>query len=142
MGINKELTLDAVMDNLEEVLSFVDVELEQYECAALVQAVLDLAVEELYTNIASYSYAPETGTCTIKVEITDAPANIIVTFFDHGMPYNPLAKEDPKLDTEISERPIGGLGFFMVKNSMDEVSYEFRDEQNILTIKKSLESEA
>ncbi len=142
MGINKELTLDAVMDNLEEVLSFVDVELEQYECAALVQAVLDLAVEELYTNIASYSYAPETGTCTIKVEITDAPANIIVTFFDHGMPYNPLAKEAPKLDTAISERPIGGLGIFMVKNSMDEVSYEFRDEQNILTIKKSLESEA
>ncbi len=138
METKKELTLEAVMDNLEKVLTFVDDELEKNACPMLTQTTLDLAVEELFTNIASYSYNPTIGDVRVRIEVTDDPISVLITFMDKGIPYDPLAKEDPDIDTPIEERSIGGLGIFMVKNSMDEVNYEYRDGQNILTIRKDL----
>ena len=137
----KELTLDAVMDNLDEVLGFVDCELENCDCPPRIQLPIDVAVEELFTNIASYSYTPDIGTATVRIEVNTDPLAVIITFVDHGVPYDPLKKEDPSLDTEIEDRRIGGFGIFMVKNSMDEINYEYRDGQNILTIKKKLHEE-
>ncbi len=137
----KELTVDAVMSNLDEVLGFVDAELELCECQVRIQLPIDVAVEELFTNIASYSYTPDIGTATVRVEVKSEPLAVIITFVDHGVPYDPLKKADPSLDTEIEDRTIGGFGIFMVKNSMDEVNYEYRDGMNILTIKKNLHEE-
>ena len=134
----KELTLDAVMENLDEVLGFVDSELEACDCSPRIQLPIDVAVEELFTNIASYSYTPDIGTATVRIEVIHDPLSVVITFVDHGVPYDPLKKEDPSLDTEIEDRRIGGFGIFMVKNSMDEINYEYRDGQNILTIKKKL----
>ena len=138
MKIKKELTLEAVMDNLNRVLAFVDKELENNECPMLTQTTLDMAVEELFTNIASYSYNPTIGDVKVRIEVSGDPIAVSITFMDQGVPYDPLAKEDPDVDKPIEERPIGGLGIFMVKNSMDEVNYEYRDGQNILTIRKNL----
>ena len=61
-----------------------------------------------------------------------------ITFIDCGMPYDPLAKPDPDTTLSVEEREIGGLGIFMVKKSMDDMTYEYRDGKNILTIKKNL----
>ncbi|MCR4764210.1 MAG: ATP-binding protein [Lachnospiraceae bacterium] len=137
----KELTLEATMENMDEVLSFVDDQLLYYNCPQRVQFPIDVAVEELYTNIASYAYSPETGPATVRVEVLEKPITVIITFVDHGVPYDPLAKADPDLDAEIEDRSIGGFGIFMVKNSMDDVTYEYRDGANILTIKKNLEED-
>lgn len=137
----KELTVDAVMDNLDEVVGFVDSELEACDCPIRYQLPIDVAVEELFTNIASYSYTPDVGTATVRVEVTNDPLAVIITFVDHGVPYDPLKKADPNLDVEVEDRSVGGFGIFMVKNSMDEINYEYRDGQNILTIRKNLQGE-
>ena len=137
-AMEKELTIEAVMDNLDQVLAFVDEQLEACECPIRYQLPIDVAVEELYTNIASYAYSPEIGTATVRVEVKDDPLSVIITFVDEGVPYDPLKKADPDLNVEIEDRQVGGFGIFMVKNSMDEVTYEYKDGQNILRIRKDL----
>ena len=130
----KELVIDADITKLDEVLAFVDAELEAAGCGMKVQMQLDVAVEELYVNIAHYAYGEGSGSATIQMETGDGQAKI--TFIDSGMPYNPLEKEDPDITLPAEERPIGGLGIYMVKKSMDYVTYEHRDGNNVLTITK------
>lgn len=134
-----KLTVEAKTENLEEVLGFVDRHLETMDCSPKVSVQIDVAVEELFVNIAHYAYSPGTGSATIGVEILKDPAAIAITFTDRGKPFDPLAKEDPDITLSAEERQIGGLGIYMVKKSMDEVVYEYRDGQNILRIKKNLD---
>ena len=133
-----ELKLDeARVEKLDEVLAFLDGTLEGMDCPMKTQIQLDVAVEELYVNIASYAYAPETGPATLRIAPEDG--GVAITFIDHGMPYDPLAKPDPDVTLSAEERQIGGLGIYMVKKSMDSVIYEYRDGKNILTIKKKFD---
>ena len=134
-----KLTVEAKTENLEEVLGFVDRHLETMDCSTKVSVQIDVAVEELFVNIAHYAYSPGTGSATIGVEILKDPAAIAITFTDRGKPFDPLAKEDPDITLSAEERQIGGLGIYMVKKSMDEVVYEYKDGQNILRIKKNLD---
>ena len=132
----KELIVVASIDNLRSVTDFVDEQLESMGCPIKAQMQVDIAVDELFSNIAYYAYAPGTGTAAIQVEPLLSPSGVILRFIDSGVPYDPLAGEDPDTTLSAEERQIGGLGIYMVKKSMDEVSYEYRDGKNILTIKK------
>lgn len=134
----KELVIEAKTENLHAVLAFVDEALENVHCSKDVQMPLELAVEEIFVNIASYAYHPETGSATIRVELMAEPLSVKLTFIDHGVPYDPLSKEDPDMTQSIEKRPIGGLGIFLVKKNVDDVHYEYRNRQNILTIRKKL----
>lgn len=132
----KELIIDALTENLDAVIAFVTEQLEAVACSMKAQMQIEVAVEELFVNIAHYAYAPGIGTATIQTEITADTAEI--TFIDSGVQYDPLAKPDPDVSLPASERQIGGLGIFMVKKSMDDMRYEYRDRKNILTIVKKL----
>lgn len=99
---------------------------------------IDIAIDELFGNIAQYAYNPETGPATVRVEVSDAPISVTITFMDHGVPYDPLQKEDPDITLSAEERGSGGLGIFMVKKTMDEITYEYKDGQNILRIRKDI----
>ena len=99
---------------------------------------IEIAVEEIYVNIVHYAYNPEIGKATIRCEVTDNPMQVIIQFMDSGVPFDPLAKEDADITLSAEEREIGGLGIFMVKKSMDEVSYEYKEGKNVLTIRKVL----
>ncbi len=134
-----ELTLAATVDNLDDVLVFVDAELEKMNCPEKIRMQIDVAVEEIFVNIAHYAYTPETGSATVRMEGTREPAAAVITFLDRGIPYNPLDKPDPDVTLSAAERQIGGLGIYMVKKSMDDVKYAYRDGQNILTLVKHLE---
>ncbi|MBR1383620.1 MAG: ATP-binding protein [Ruminococcus sp.] len=136
----KELVIDALTDNLPQVLSFVDEQLEAADCPMKIQMQIDIAVEEIFVNIAHYAYSPEVGTATVRVEVMGEPPAVDITFIDGGVPYDPLAKADPDVTLSAEERQIGGLGIFMVKKSMDDVKYEYLDGHNILTLKKGLVS--
>ena len=131
----KELVLDAATENLDTVISFVTEQLEAVDCPIKAQMQIEVAVEELFVNIAHYAYAPDTGSATIRTEITSETAEI--TFIDSGVQYDPLAKPDPDVTLSAAERQIGGLGIFMVKKSMDELAYEYKDGQNILKVRKN-----
>ncbi|MBP3895696.1 MAG: ATP-binding protein, partial [Mogibacterium sp.] len=126
----------ATIDNLDTVTGFVNRALEEFDCPMKTQMQIELAVEEIYVNIANYAYSPEVGRAKVRVEVDDDPLKVSITFIDHGTPYDPLAKEDPDVTLSAQERQIGGLGIFLTKQTMDDVEYEYKDGQNILTIKK------
>ena len=131
-----DLTVDASVENLEQVLGFVDSHLEAAGCPAKTSVQIDLAVEEIFVNIAHYAYAPSKGTATISIAASEAAGEAVISFTDSGKEYNPLAKEDPDIHLSSDARPIGGLGVYLVKETMDSVSYSREDGSNILTIKK------
>ena len=112
--------------------------LAEYGCGIKEQMAIDVAVDELFSNIAHYAYNPETGYATVKVDVVKEPLAVEITFVDNGVPYDPLAKADPDTTQSIEDSPIGGMGILIVKKSMDAVDYEYKDGKNILTIKKNL----
>ncbi|MBO6039967.1 MAG: anti-sigma factor antagonist [Oscillospiraceae bacterium] len=132
------LEIDAEEEKLQEVQAFVDERLEEADCPLKAQMQIAVAVEEIFVNIASYAYVPEKGKAKVRVEVSDEPVSVTITFVDHGIPYDPVAREDPDVTLPASQRDIGGLGIFMTKQIMDDVAYEYRDGQNILTLKKRL----
>ena len=132
----RELTLEAKTENLEQVLEFVNGLLEEKNSPMNLVFELDIAVEELFVNIAHYAYTPEIGEATIQVSFEEE--DVVITFIDRGIPYNPWAKKDPDITLSLEERQIGGLGIYMVKNSMDEVDYAYIDGKNVVTIRKKL----
>ena len=134
----KELTIAATIENIETVTDFVNEQLEAYDCPMKAQMQIDIAIDELFGNIAHYAYNPEIGSATVRVEVIEDPLSVVITFIDNGLPYDPLKKEDPNTTLSADEREIGGLGIFMVKKTMDDVIYEYKDGQNRLTIVKKI----
>ena len=132
----KELTIDATIENIATVTAFIDEQLEHRDCPMKTKRQVHIAIDELFGNIAYYAYNPEIGIVTVRVEVTDNPLEVVITFIDNGTPYDPLAKADPDITLSVEERDVGGLGIYMVKKSMDDISYKYRDGQNILRIKK------
>jgi len=134
----KELTINATVENIPAVTAFVDEQLEAFDCPMKAQMQIDIAIDELFSNIAYYAYNPDVGPATVRVEVVEDPMAVVITFIDKGVPYDPLTREDPDTTLSAEERDLGGLGIYMVKKSMDEVTYEYKDGQNILKIKKNI----
>lgn len=134
----RELVIEADTKNLPQVQEFVERQLEKASCSLKARMHIGVAVEEVFVNIAHYAYTPEVGSATVRVEVTKSPVAVAITFIDHGVPYDPLAKQDPDITLSANERSIGGLGIFLTKKTMDNVVYEYKDGQNILTLKKNL----
>ena len=134
----KELVTQADRKKLWEVQSFIDEQLEEVDCPMLTQMAIDIAVEEVFINIASYAYDQDSGVVRVQVTLHEDPLSAEITFIDSGRQYDPLTKDDPDLTLSVKERKKGGLGIYMVKNSMDNMSYAYKDGKNILTIKKDL----
>lgn len=134
----KTLTVPAVIDQLDTVLTFIQTQLQEIHCSQDVLYQVSIAVEEIFVNIAHYAYTPEKGEATIYCQVSNDPFQIIIQFLDSGIPYDPLAKNDPDTSLPATSREIGGLGIFLVKQMMDDVSYEYRDGKNILTIRKKV----
>lgn len=134
----REITLDAAVENLPKVTALLEEALEEADCPLKTQMQLSVAAEEIFVNIAHYAYAPGRGQATVRLSLGGEPAAATVTFIDRGTPFDPLAKPDPDVSLAANERQIGGLGIYMVKKTMDEVRYEYRDGQNILTMIKKL----
>lgn len=133
-----EMQLPAVDENLPKVLSFLDAHLDGTPCSEKTRSQIALAAEEIFVNIASYAYAPGTGSATVRVKTDTDPAAMTITFLDNGIPYDPLKNADPDVTLSAEERRIGGLGIFLTRRVMDEVRYAYRDGQNCLTMKKYL----
>lgn len=134
----KELTVNAAVENIEVVTDFVNEELEKLDCPVKARRQIDVAIDELFGNIARYAYSPDVGKATVRFSVEEKPLEVTITFIDNGIPFNPLEKSNPDTSLSAEERPIGGLGIFLVKKSMDLVEYEYKNGQNILKIKKNI----
>jgi len=138
----EELRVEASVRYLGEVQAFLDDHLDDWGCSLKYKLAIELAVEEVFVNIASYAYTPATGDVVVECRREEPPDGAapmaVIRFTDHGRPYDPLKREAPDVTLPAEERQIGGLGIFLVRRKMDDVSYEFRDGCNILTLKKAL----
>lgn len=135
--MNNEITLGASIDNLDIVLGFVEENLEMAECPMKIAMKIAVCVEELFVNIANYAYEGYVGDCTVYMEnLESEPRGVKITIRDQGKYFNPLEKEDPDTTLNVEEREIGGLGIFMVKNIMDTIFYERKEENNIIIMEK------
>ena len=134
----KILEMEAKIDHLSKVLAFVDALLEEHGCSMKTQMQVDVAIEEIFVNVASYAYGGRSGPVTISCHVEGDKPVLSVSFTDEGIPYNPLEKPDPDTSLPLDQRDIGGLGIYMVKKSMDDMKYEYKDGKNILTISKAL----
>ncbi len=132
----KKIVIEATLDNLGKVNDFVEDFLKEKECSPKVRMQLEVVVEEIFTNIANYAYGDDVGQVTIEGSLEDDAAKFRLKFMDHGVPYNPLKQPEPDITTGADERSVGGLGIFLVKKSVDDISYQHDDGQNILTIVK------
>ena len=135
----KELRIAALKECLNQVLDFVNEELDQLDCSPKARMLIDIAVEEMFVNIASYAYGPEEGDAEILLRSDPAENEVEIEMRDSGVPFDPLQKPDPDVTLPASQRKIGGLGIFMVKKSMDSMTYEYRDGQNRLSFRKKLD---
>ena len=138
MEIVKEFTVEAKIPNIPAVVSVVDDWLEGLSCPIKAQMQIDVAVDELFSNISRYAYAPEKGEVTIQMEYDEKSGMASVTFIDKGIPFNPLQKEEPDISLPAEERGIGGLGIFLVRKTMDKMEYRHEAGSNMLTIYKKI----
>ena len=132
-----ELTIEAKDSNLNAVNNFVHSQLP-YDCTSQTLNQLDLAVEEIFVNIAHYAYGAENTENKATINCTLEGCTLTIIFTDSGTPFNPLDRPDPDITLSAEQRRIGGLGIYLTKKFMDKVEYEYRDGNNILTIKKDL----
>ena len=132
----KTLDVPAADEKLNDVIAFMNAFLEAHDCPMKVQMQLELVVEEVFVNIAHYAYPDSAGMARLQLSARDGVLTLV--FSDNGVPYDPLKKEDPDVNLPAEERAIGGLGIFLVKKTMDDMRYEYRDGQNCLTLVKKI----
>ena len=132
------LRIKALTDNLDRVLQYVDAALEIMGCSMKNQIQIDMAVEELFVNIAHYAYKGTVGDAVIIASPDPKSGILRITFRDWGIPFDPLAKTDPDISLSVEEREIGGLGIFMAKKVMDTMDYRYENGQNVLTMTKKI----
>jgi anti-sigma regulatory factor (Ser/Thr protein kinase) len=133
----KRLEIPAEKARLTEVLDFVLGYAKElgFEKEELFQ--LKVCAEEIFVNVASYAYAPDTGLITVTADGSTDPLTVTLSFIDSGTPFDPLAKPDPAKKRPLSQAKKGGLGIFITKKLMDEVSYAYQDGRNVMTIRKT-----
>ncbi len=134
----KELTLEAKVENIQAATDFIDRELEAVDCPLKAQMRIDVAIDEIFANIAHYAYKPGTGDVTVQFAYDAATQTAFITFIDSGIPYNPLEKKDPDTTLSAEDRAVGGLGIFLVKKTMDNMRYWYADGRNHLILEKKL----
>ena len=135
----KTITVPSDKGRLYQVQEFVEECLSDCGASGKTLMQLQLVVEEIFVNIASYAYSPHgSGDVDISCDVVDDRMKVIITFTDEGPEFDPLGKEDPDTTLSAEDRPIGGLGIFLVKRTVDGISYRREDGRNILTIEKDL----
>lgn len=137
--VSKNITVPSKADRLYEVQDFVNSCLSGSGASPKVLMQLQLVVEEIFINIANYAYSPpDSGNVDISCTVEEDVMKVTLKFVDSGPEFDPLKRPDPDLDKDLEDRPIGGLGIFLVKNSVDGLVYRRDGDKNILTVEKHI----
>lgn len=139
--VTHRMETKARMTSFDGVMGFLKSEMDYNGCPAEVVSRICLAIEEVFVNIASYAYDEEDvrqDSDTVEISCTTdyEKREVSITFTDHGVQYDPLGRPDPDITAGAEERAIGGLGVYLVKQIMDEVSYSYDGHNNKLSMKK------
>ena len=134
----KSITVPATDKDTDPIVEFVEEELSQHDCPPRAMYQIEVAIEEILVNIVSYAGLSEADGVEVRCEVMEDPLRVVVQFLDGGIPFDPLGKGDPDISPDALMDREGGLGIFMVKKMMDDVSYAYEDGKNTLTILKNL----
>jgi anti-sigma regulatory factor (Ser/Thr protein kinase) len=135
----QNISVKADIKSLDEVMAFTEKVVDGRSLR--LQNQLSIAVEEIFVNIANYSYENHCSAGDAIITVVMDGDNFTITFKDCGVPYNPLLRDDPDIFSPLESREIGGLGIFMVKKLVDSLEYRYEDGMNILTIQKNMSEE-
>ena len=133
-----EIQVAPVIENIQTVTNFVIDDLKDRGCSAKIIRSISIVIDEIFGNIVKHGKRTENNPVTVRKEFETGPSSLVLTFEDDNAPFDPLAREDPNTALPAKKRVVGGLGIFMVKKSVDDIQYEYKDGKNILTIKKYL----
>ena len=128
----------AKVEALSDVLSFVDLMLEKYECPMKIQMAVCVAIEELFVNVARYAYKGGEGEVNFGIGFDKESRTVTFRMADKGIPFDPLKKPDPDITLSAEDREIGGLGIFITKKTMNSIEYAYENGENILTMTKKI----
>lgn len=128
----------AKIENLDIANAFLNEQLDALDVTAKERMQLELAFEELFTNVSNYSYGEDVGKVEVGVTYKDDECLLVIKVSDSGTPFNPLERETPDLTLSADDRPIGGLGIFMVKKNVDDITYDYVDGENVVTLYKKI----
>lgn len=131
----KRIDVDGTRENVEIVTEFIVNNLRESQIDRKIIAQISVAIDELYSNIAQYAYGDQIGKVTVLVEVSNG--SIAITFADSGKQFNPLDVDNPDITLDADERGIGGLGIFIVRQTMDDIIYAYENGMNVLKITKS-----
>lgn len=134
----KEMTVPAALPEMERVQYFIGETLTELQCSQQTRIQIRIAVDEVFSNIARHSDARKGDTVTVITQAEEETRAVMITFIDGSPHFDPLSAPEPDVTAPARKRPAGGLGLFMLKQMMDNASYEYRDGMNILTIKKKI----
>ncbi len=134
----KELTVQACLENIAQVTGWLDEALEELGCPLKTQMQIDVAADEMIANVSQYAYPEGKGSVTIRFEFSEETGIASITFIDQGIPFNPLERNDPDTTLDAQARAIGGLGIFLVKKTMDDMTYQYKDGHNIVCVHKKI----
>lgn len=135
----RSICLDNDVQEVARLNAFVDeiCEVAGFDMSTTMK--MNLAIEEAVVNVINYAYPAGThGTVNIMATINEKRLKFVI--MDSGAPFDPTAKEEADTTLSAEERPIGGLGIFLVRQLMDSINYERVDGQNVLTLRKKLET--
>ncbi len=133
-----QITVPARIDRLDEVTAFIEEQLEKVSCSEDDLFFINLAVEEIFVNIANYAYEGGEGDVELSFSFDEDERIASFTLTDSGLPFDPTRTQEPDITQKASERKIGGMGIHLVRKTMDEVDYQYNRGRNVLTIKKKI----
>ena len=134
----KHLILPAKLESIPKVTAWIDEVLDALDCPMKIRVQIDVAIDEIFSNIAYYAYPEKNGTAEVQIDFDAQERMFSMTFIDSGTPFNPLKRADPNTALGPRERAIGGLGIFLVKKTMHDVIYGHENGHNVLTLKKRI----
>ena len=114
---------------------------KEFGIPATIAMKFNVIFEELLNNIVTYAYSDD-DEHDIEVRMELAGKRLTVTITDDGVPFNPLSKEKPNTNLSLEDRKIGGLGIHLVRNLVEDVSYQRRIGKNVMTMMQNIEQEA
>lgn len=133
-----EITCPASIASVVEITEAVDSLLDSVDCSFKARTQVDVALDEILSNVAKFAYPGDGGTMTVSAFISHDPLAINLTIADEGAPFNPLTAPEPDTSLPLERRKVGGLGIMLVRKMMDSVSYERKGNYNLFTIRKEL----
>jgi anti-sigma regulatory factor (Ser/Thr protein kinase) len=134
---NKEFVIENQVGELPALAGKIDKLAEEWELSSALTMNVNLVIEEAVSNIIFYAF-PDKNKHEIKISISADNKILTIKIADEGIPFNPLEQKQPDINLPAEERPVGGLGIFLMSQIMDKMQYSRKGNENILTLKKKI----